>query len=518
MFIDNAKELALTLEGGQRMLLERLQYTGMAFRLGDAEAESLKTIKLGWMEAHSDPATFQELNEALVACYDDTLLDRRLHELYLGMAAWMDNRELAAREISLRVDLDARLLSSRAKLGDTGLSQHDLARIFRDTHLAEERQAAWQARRDAVQPLAENLLAVWQLEDERARIAGYSSAIERELSLAGLEFAEWRRWFDLCWQAALDLIPARIAARNRVIQASQSGSSSSAARFGALWPMLDHSAFNGKNPEELFRDTCELLALDAGTVPDRLRCDLHDLDSALQGLLPSPEGEAPFALMHIHPDLAGVTQYMHLAARALSRTLALDSLPLPLRKPLPLIEAAMGGVFRRLSLTPHWVMRLLEKSQDEELAQTLMDHELQGLARLLFALKLRLDHAKDPLAGWQEWRHVLLGEAASGEDGLDLLLEPLSFARAADLVRMAGGEMLAAQLMATQRQRHGEDLLAPEFGGLLLSLMRAGSLLPIEDLLEQAGQPALDPRALLAELGVQPSQELPPMPDEEELA
>ncbi len=518
MFIDNAKELALTLEGGQRMLLERLQYTGMAFRLGDAEAESLKTIKLGWMEAHSDPATFQELNEALVACYDDTLLDRRLHELYLGMAAWMDSRELAAKEISLRVDLDARLLAGRARMGGTVLSQHDLARIFRDTHLAEERQAAWQARRDAVKPLADDLCTVWQLEDERARLAGYSSAIERELSLAGLEFAEWRRWFDLAWQAMLELVPARVAARNLVIQASQSGKSCSAARFGALWPLLDHSAFKGKNPEELFRDTCELLALDAGAVPDRLRCDLHDLDGALQGLLPSPEGEAPFALLHIHRNLAGVTQYMHVAARALSRTLALDSLPLPLRKPLPLIEAAMGGVFRRLSMTPPWVMRLLEKGWDDALAETLKDHQLLTLLRLYLVIKLRLDHGQDPLSGWVSLRHELLGAAASEEDGIDFLLEPLAFARAADLVRMAGGELLAAQLMNTQRQRHGEDLLAPEFGGLLLSLMRAGSLLPIEDLLEQAGQPALDPRALLAELGVEPSQKLPPLPDEEELA
>lgn len=519
MFIDHARELAATLDGGRQLLLERLQVAELRFRMGDLDTTTLAELRRGWQEAHSAMGPFDELNEALLSELEDPTLDRQLHELFLSMAAWMDDPDLASRESDLRLNVEAALLASRILLDSRPVGQDDLGRVFSESSLAEEREAAWRARQTLYHGLAGKLGEALTLEEQRAGAAGYEQALDRELALRGMEPGEWRRWLDLLWELLLPWGRGHMMAERDRLAAGVSGKACAEALLGGLWPDVllcprvpAIGILASRAPEELFRDTCDLLGLDAGPVLERTRGDQHELPAVLRGLLPSPAGQVPFALLDLRAGLHGLDDQFRAGAAALARSLPDEALPPTLGTPLPEVETACGAVLCRLARTPVWIQRLLDQGWSVDLGQLLEEHDRARLLRLVFLLRWRLDHAEDRDNGWRAMRGDLFGSPQDLSTGLDWSLDELATAPIGKLLDLLNGELLAAHLVQHWRGALGEDLLKPELGGGLLLLLRVGRLLPLEDLLEQAGLPALTPRALCVELGA-PPEDPPPLPE-----
>lgn len=514
MFIDDARALLEARGTARQTLLEAWQESRLRFLAGRLPAPEMLAAQSALRRADADPLLAEQVQEALLSPLQDAGVEARLLALFQDLTEAQGDDALRARQEQLGVALEVAWLAPPAPVFGKVLARRELLRVLADSRLEEERRPAWQALTAPGRESAAQVEEWLGLEEELARAAGWSCALERQEQRLGLDPGRARRWLD---ELRASLGPAiRAAAENRLSRLSgQAGRSAGALTLGALYPAgaigraglpLEPlpAAWSRKDPLELVRDAAELLGLDV-EAPLAAWARVADLPGWLQGVVPGPEGRWPVVLL----DLRGEVHGLRRALRCLGEGLGLQATAVGLADPGESPGPAFP--FRRLQALALGAW-LSTQAGEAEVARRLLEDFTPGQEawwreqRLLELGQdlLRVDWLlQDPASGtpgerWLTLRREWLAQPLREEDAPLWAVDAWLGTRSGESLARLAARLLAAGLEA--RWRGLVPAASPEQGGLLLESLTEPDDPELWEACADRLLEALDPAALIHSL------------------
>jgi peptidyl-dipeptidase A len=479
-----------------------------------------------WLAALADPELFAAVQAALddpagAAGVGGRHTRRALEQARLDLLANQIPGDDRAELVALQAKVEAAFSTVRGRVGGRELANNELEQVLATSDDPAERRAAWAAGKQVGAVVADDVLALVELRNRVARGHGHRDWFAFALATGDIDEA----WLE----RVLDEVEA--ATREPFLAVKAGLDARLAARFGVavddlrpwhygdlFFQRYDGEAGAALDPLLDGRDTVGLTVAtyDGMGLETRHLLERSDLD-------PRPgKDQHAFCLdldragdIRVLANLAPGEEWLDVLLHELGHAVYDDridrSLPWVLRRPpQPLVTEAVALMLGRLRRDPEFLVEVLGADRPAAAALAGPSREVLRTGQLVFArwclVMVRFERAmysspgRDLVGTWWDLVESLQGlrrpEGRTAPDWaskIHLAVSPVYYQS------YLLGELLAAQLERSVRERAGGFVGRPEAGAFLAERVFApGATRPWRDLVASATGSPLGPAAFLA--------------------